>query len=189
VRGVGAVAPERDRVAVQGGQGSRDHADVQAAALPSGQDLGGEDVIGGAKARAERRGRKRDRRTHSWSGARVSQRGGRESRPGAGDGELARQRRALLLAGGVFDGSGAEERVQLRAMVSISGVLAEEKRQVAAPRFAAAGNRPTGESAVSASRDAPPRDSAEEKPVLRAAAPAGGSDPSLGCSRLAYSGP
>ena len=46
VRGVGAVAPERDRVAVQGAQGPRDHADVEAAALPSGEDLGGEGVIG-----------------------------------------------------------------------------------------------------------------------------------------------
>jgi Bacterial regulatory proteins, luxR family len=121
----------RDRVAVQGAEGSRDHADVQATALPSGQDLGGEDVIGGAEARAERRGRKRDRRAHSWCGARVGQRGGRESWPGAGDGELARQRRALLLAGGVFDGVEPKKRVQLRAMVSTSRVLAEEKRRVA----------------------------------------------------------
>jgi hypothetical protein len=40
--------------------------------------------------------------------------------------------------------------VQLTATVSTSGVLAEEKRRVAAPRFAAARNPPTGERAVSA---------------------------------------
>ena len=56
------MAPERDRVAVQGGQRPRGHADVEAAALPSAEDLGGEDVIGDAEARAERRGRQRDRR-------------------------------------------------------------------------------------------------------------------------------
>ena len=102
VRGVGAVAPERDGVAVQGAQGPRDHPGVEAAALPSGEDLGGEGVIG-AEARAERGGRQRDRRTYSGRGARVGQHGGREARPGAGDGELARQRRLPLLGGGVVD--------------------------------------------------------------------------------------
>src|SRR5262249_59827389 len=43
-----------------------------------------------------------------------------------------------------------KKRVQVRAMVSTSGVLAEEKRRVAAPRFAEARNPPTGESAASA---------------------------------------
>src|ERR1700748_1922944 len=42
-----------------------------------------------------------------------------------------------------------KKRVQLRATVSISGVLAEEKRRVAAPRFEEARNPPTGESAAS----------------------------------------
>ena len=43
-----------------------------------------------------------------------------------------------------------KKKVQLTATVSTSGVLAEEKRRVAAPRFAEARNPPTGESAVSA---------------------------------------
>jgi hypothetical protein len=42
-----------------------------------------------------------------------------------------------------------KKRVQLRATVRTSGVLAAEKRRGAAPRFAAAGNPPTGESAAS----------------------------------------
>ena len=42
-----------------------------------------------------------------------------------------------------------KKRVQLRATVSTSGVLADEKRRVAAPRFAEARNPPTGESAAS----------------------------------------
>jgi hypothetical protein len=109
VRGLGAVASERDRVAVQGAQGPRHHAGVEAAALPSGEDLGGEGVIG-AKARAERGGRQRDRRTYSGHRARIGQRGGREARPSAGDGELAGQPRLPLLGGGVVDGGGAEEK-------------------------------------------------------------------------------
>ena len=40
-------------------------------------------------------------------------------------------------------------RVQLRATVSTKGVLAEEKRRVAVPRFAEARKPPTGESAAS----------------------------------------
>src|SRR2546423_13425012 len=40
-------------------------------------------------------------------------------------------------------------------MVSTSGVLAEEKRLVAAPRFAAARNPPTGESAGSTGASSP----------------------------------
>src|SRR4029077_15649561 len=42
-----------------------------------------------------------------------------------------------------------KKRVQLRAMVSTSGVLADEKRRAAAPRFAEARNPPTGENAAS----------------------------------------
>src|SRR5205814_10064460 len=42
-----------------------------------------------------------------------------------------------------------KKRVQLRATVSTSGVLADEKRRVAAPRFAEARNPPTGESVPS----------------------------------------
>src|SRR5215475_5480061 len=42
-----------------------------------------------------------------------------------------------------------KKRVQLRAMVSTSGVLADENRRVAAPRFADARNPPTGENAAS----------------------------------------
>src|SRR5438477_456739 len=41
-------------------------------------------------------------------------------------------------------------RVQLMATVNTSGVVAEEKRRVAAPRLADARNPPTGESAVRA---------------------------------------
>src|SRR5256885_4899601 len=102
------MAPERDRVAVQGAQRPRDHAGVETAALPSSEDLRRKGVIG-AEARAERGGRQRDRRTYSGRGARVGQRGGREARPGAGDGELARQPCLPLLGGGVVDGGGAEE--------------------------------------------------------------------------------
>jgi len=40
-------------------------------------------------------------------------------------------------------------RVQLRATVSTRGVLAEEKRRVAAPKFAEARKPPTGENAAS----------------------------------------
>src|SRR5262249_37993479 len=43
-----------------------------------------------------------------------------------------------------------KNRVQVGAIVSMRGVLAAEKRRVAAPRFAEARNPPTGESAASA---------------------------------------
>ena len=72
VRGVGAVAPERDRVAVHA-LAPAAHADVEASALPSVEDLGGDGGPGVAEARAERRGRQRDRRAHPGCRAHVRQ--------------------------------------------------------------------------------------------------------------------
>src|SRR5204863_1445510 len=88
VRRAGTLAAERDRVAVQRGEGPGAHADVESTALSSCEDLGGEGVIGGAEARAERRGGESHRRAYAGRGAGVGERGGRQSRPTTGDGEL-----------------------------------------------------------------------------------------------------
>src|SRR5436305_2228366 len=109
VRRGGALAAERDRVAVQRGEGTGAHPDVESPALSSLEDLGRESVIGGAEARPERSGSQGDRRAYARDRAGVAERRGRQSRAAARYGQFTRQGGVLLLGDGVVDGGGAEQ--------------------------------------------------------------------------------
>ena len=142
VRGLGAPAPERDRVPVQVRERPGGHAGVEPAALPAAEDGGGDDVVGDAQARAERRRRQRDRRAHAGRGAHVVQRG----RPAAAGAVTASSPARPAWRSWVTAWSIVVElnsSVQLRPTVSTSGVLADEKRRVAVRRFAEARKPPT----------------------------------------------
>jgi hypothetical protein len=148
--GISAVAPERDRVAVQRAERPGGHAGVDTTGLSSGQDLGGDRVTGFAEAGAECGGGEGHGGAHP--GRRAHARG--SAAAGTPGPVLVRASWPVRLAwrcSWIACSSVVvlNRRVQLRATVRTSGVLAEEKRRVAAPRFADARKPPTGASAAS----------------------------------------
>ena len=150
VRGVSALAPERDRVAVQRGQRPGTDARVEPSALSSVEDHRGDVVIGDAETWAKCGGGQSDRRAHAgqWRGRRPAWRPASPNRRSVTASSPVRPA-CLCWVTAWSCVVVLNSRVQLIATVSTSGVLADEKRRVAVRRFADARNPPTGESRAS----------------------------------------